>query len=162
MKPASTPPEIIVRVVDLYGDLLYDLCASILWSPASAEVAFRGILQRIRRQYPKNAFRTHERAWVLQVACRFLEPFTQRHGRRLSPSEQLMLDANSDLDGRFRQFDSYLHRLPVADQILLLLRDKFGIPYSELATALGIPEGSLKLRRQQALKALEDWLWSKT
>jgi DNA-directed RNA polymerase specialized sigma24 family protein len=73
-----------------------------------------------------------------------------------------MLDANSNLDGRFQQFDSYLHRLPVADQILLLLRDKFGIPYTELATALGVPEGSLKLRRQQALKALEDWLWSKT
>jgi DNA-directed RNA polymerase specialized sigma24 family protein len=45
------------------------------------------------------------------------------------------------------------------DQILLLLRDKHGIPYSEIASALRSPEESLKVKRQQALRTLEEWLW---
>jgi DNA-directed RNA polymerase specialized sigma24 family protein len=156
-----SPPDFIQHVVSLYGDLLHDLCSSVLWSPGNAQVAFRSILRDIRSQgrREKQRFREFERAWILGIACRKLVPLVHRYGRKLTPSEQIMLDANSDIDNRFRHFDSYFHRLPTEDQILLLLRDKYGLPYNEIASALGVPEGSLKVRRQQALRALEEWMW---
>jgi DNA-directed RNA polymerase specialized sigma24 family protein len=156
---SKTSPDFVDRVVELYGDTLYDLCQSVLWSTSNAQVIFRTILKEIRRARKRAQFETHERAWVLSIACARLQTFAQRHGRRLTPSEQIMLDANSDLKARFQRFDAYFHRLGVEDQILLLLRDKYGMPYTEISTALGTPEGSLKVRRQQALRTLGEWLY---
>ena len=72
-----------------------------------------------------------------------------------------MLDASMNIEGRLKNFESYFHRLPVDDQILLLLRDKYGLPYHEIAATLVASEGSLKLKRQAALKCLDEWLWDK-
>jgi DNA-directed RNA polymerase specialized sigma24 family protein len=149
----------IEHVVQLYGDLLFDLCESILWSPSNAQIAFRSILRQVKSKRGSNLYQTHERTWVLRVACSQLRSYAQRHGRRLTPSEQIMLDASFDMNARLKQFDSYFHRLTTEDQLLLLLRDKYGIPYPEIAAAMETPEGSLKIRRQQALRTLEEWLW---
>ncbi len=150
----------IDRVVQLYGDLLFDLCESILWSSSSAQSAFQVVLKEIRQQSLRQAaFEHYERAWVLRIACEKLRILVQKQGRRLSPSEQIMLDATLDNKTRLEHFDSYFHRLPTEDQFLLLFRDKYGLPYSEIASAMALPEGSLKTKRQQAFRALEEWLW---
>jgi DNA-directed RNA polymerase specialized sigma24 family protein len=78
----------------------------------------------------------------------------------VTSQEQITLDASGNVSIRLKQFDLYFHRLIPEDQILLLLKDKYGIPYPEIATAMGIPEESLKIKRQQALRTLEEWLWS--
>lgn len=64
-----------------------------------------------------------------------------------------------DIQQRLRRFEGYFQRLPLDDQLLLLFHDKYGIPFQEIAAILGAPEGSLKIWRQQALRALEDWIW---
>lgn len=156
---SSPGTEVVERIVQLYGDLLFDLCESVLWSAANAQNAFRGILKELRRKASANPYGAYERAWVLQVACHRLRSLSEKHGRRLSPSEQVMLDSTAGSAARLKQFDSYFHRLPTEDQFVLLLRDKYGLPYPEIAAALSAPEGSLKLRRQQALRTLEEWLW---
>jgi DNA-directed RNA polymerase specialized sigma24 family protein len=150
---------IIDHAVGAYGDLLFDLCETVLWSASNAQIAFRMILKDIRRSHKSNPFENYERAWVLRVACTKLRNLAEQHGRRLSPSEQVMLDAGLGPSAKLKQFDSYFHRLGTDDQMLLLLKDKYGIPYDEIAAALGSPEGSLKVRRQQALRTLEEWLW---
>ena len=139
--------------------MLFDLCASVLWSTSNAQIAFRAVLRALKKQRNANPYIEFERAWVLSVTCKVLKSHAQRHGRKLTPSERILLDANLIIDDRLKQFDSYFHRLNTEDQLLLLLRDKYGIPYPEIATATGYPEGSLKIRRQQALRALEEWLW---
>lgn len=149
----------IEHVVHVYGDLLFDLCEAVLWSPSNAQIAFRAILKKIRQRISRDAYLDHERAWVLQIACAELERLTQKVGRTLSPSEQIMLDANLDTGARLKSFDSYFHRLPPSDQILLLLRDKYGLPFKEISSILQLPEGSLKIKRQQALRTLESWIW---
>lgn len=145
--------------MQLYGDLIFDLCESVLWSPVNAQLAFRSILKTIRRKRQGHGFTEHERAWVLQIACSRLLEISSRHGRRLTSSEQIQLDSAQNVTLRLKQFDSYFHRLVTEDQILLLLRDKYGMPYPEIAAALGLPEGTLKVRRAQALRSLEEWLW---
>ncbi len=158
----AAPPSAggpVERVVQLYGDLLFDLCESVLWSPANAQLALRAILKAIRRKHRGHGFTEYERAWVLQIACDKLVDLASRHGRRLTPSEQIQLDSAQNAGLRLKQLDAYFHRLLAEDQILLLLRDKYGIPYPEIASALALPEGTLKIRRTQALRSLEEWLW---
>jgi DNA-directed RNA polymerase specialized sigma24 family protein len=158
----TAPQKFVDRVVQVYGDLLFDLCESVLWSPSSAQVAFRAILKELRKSESSEPYVDYERAWVLKVACTRLRSYAENHGRRLTPSEQVMLDATLSIPARLKEFDSYFHRLPTEDQILLLLRDKYGLPYQEISAAMGLPEGSLKLRRQQSLRTLEEWLWDQT
>ena len=157
--PSVSAPNAVDRAVRLYGDLLFDLCETVLWSPSNAQLAFRAIMKEIRRTRSANQYTDHERAWILRIACTQLRAFSMRLGRKLTPSEQIMLDASMTLESRMKQFDSYFHRLSADDQLLLLLRDKYGIPYSEVAAAMGLPEGSLKMKRQQALRTLDEWIW---
>jgi DNA-directed RNA polymerase specialized sigma24 family protein len=153
------PDNSIEYFVQSYGDILFDLCESILVSPMNAQIAFRSILKKIRAGRRLNKFKIYERSWVLRIACDLLLKFCSEYGHHVSAEEQIKLDSNSSVKVRFKEFDSYFHRLMPEDQLLLLLKDKLGIPYSEISVAMSIPEGSLKIRRQQALRALEEWLW---
>ena len=155
-----TPANSIEYFIQSYGDLLFDLCESVLVSPMNAQIAFRSILKKIRAGRRLHKFRTYERNWVLRIACDLLLKFSREFGHHVSPEEQIKLDSNSSVKIRFKEFDSYFHRLMPEDQLLLLLKDKLEIPYSEISVAMSIPEGSLKVRRQQALRALEEWLWN--
>jgi DNA-directed RNA polymerase specialized sigma24 family protein len=155
----SASPGTPERVVQLYGDMLFDLCESVLWSPVNAQLAFRSILKTLRRRRSGHGYTEFERAWVLQIACEKLIDLSARHGRRLTSSEQIQLDSAHGVTSRLKQFDSYFHRLVTEDQILMILRDKYGMPYPEIASALGVPESNLKVRRAQALRSLEEWLW---
>jgi DNA-directed RNA polymerase specialized sigma24 family protein len=157
--PSLTPKNPIDLLVQSYGDLLFDLCESVLWSPETAQFTFRAILKTLRKDKESHGFVDHQRSWVLQVTCEKLLEASSRHARRLTPSEQIELDSAQGVTTRLKQFNSYFHRLGAEDQILLLLRDKYGLPYPEIASALGMPEATLKIRRAQALRSLEEWVW---
>lgn len=157
----KSSPQSIEPVIRNHGDLLFDLCQSVLWSSQDAQHAFRSILKGLQRTRANGApaFKEYERAWVLRLACDQLRSRHFRSPRKLTASEQLELDAAMGVQQRLRRFDGYFHRLPLDDQLILLLHDKYGIPFSEVAAIMGTPEGSLKVWRQQALRALEDWIW---
>lgn len=148
------------RIIQLYGDMLYDLCESVLWSSSGGQIAFRAVAKSIRAHRLPEGTVQGERAWILRAACKEILACAEQWGRRLTPAEQIMLDASLAPENRLSQFDAYFHRLSAQDQILLLLRDKYGLPYGEIAAILGAPEGSIKVRRQHSLRTLEDWLWN--
>jgi DNA-directed RNA polymerase specialized sigma24 family protein len=142
-----------------YGDLIFDLCETLISTPLNAQIAFRSILKKLKSGSRFHQFHQHERGWVLRITCEKLLELCRHHGRRITPEEQINLDSNDHLSVRLKQFDIFFRRLMPEDQILLILKDKYGIAYSEIATAMATPEGSLKVRRQQALRTLEEWLW---
>ena len=146
-------------IVQRYGDLLFDLCESVLWNPTNAQIAFRSILKTLKKNLSSASYKDHERAWVLRVACQNLRGLSKDHGRLVTASEQIAADSSQNVSNRLKNFDFYFHRLPMDDQMVLLLRDKYGLPYPEIAAALRIPDASLKIRRQQSLRTLEEWLW---
>lgn len=158
-RQAAPRDEWIDRVVATYGDLLFDLCQSMLWSPADAPFAYRSILRTLNRRRRTEKFEKYERSWILQIAFRELRGMKRRSPRLLTPAEQVMLDSNPDPKARIRFFDSYFHRLPIESQLLLLLRDKYGIPISEVSSILELPEASARLQRLQALRLLESWVY---
>ncbi len=144
-----------------FGDMVYDLFYSLLWNHKGARTLYLGLWRELDREIGIRGeeYRKYARAWVLQRAVHLVRNQHAKWGRVLSPAEQVMLDANLTVPARLRQFDSYLHKLPLSDQILLLLRDKYALPYSEVAAILETPEGSLRVQHQQALRTLEEWLW---
>lgn len=140
--------------------MLFDLCESVLQSSTYAQIVFRSILKRIRYGNRFQKYSGYERSWVLRIACDKLLSLSRQQGQHVPLEDQIKLDASDQVSARLKQFNVYFRRLMPEDQILLLLRDKYGIPYGEIATAMATPEGSLKIRRQQALRALEEWLWN--
>jgi hypothetical protein len=163
--PLSAEATLIQRWVEQYGDLVFDLCSQTLpalpGEPSRAPLAFRAILKALRAQRRAEAggaepFVEYERAWVLHVACAYL---LSHPVQAPPPPVEARLDADLAPEARLNRLDSYLDRLGLLDRILLLLRDKYGLPYPEIAIALESPEDSLKLRRSQALRALQDWVW---
>lgn len=156
---ASPTLSPIDKLVQSYGDTLFDLCESLLWDPAQAQIAFREVIQALKKSLPANGYIEHERAWVLRTACDRLKHLSLKNARRITPTEQIQLDSTQGVSNRIKQFEFFFHRLSDDDQLVLLLRDKYGLPYSEIASALDAPEGSLKVRRGQALRSLDEWLW---
>jgi DNA-directed RNA polymerase specialized sigma24 family protein len=152
------------QVLATYGDMLFDLCQSMLWSPAEAPHAYRSILRTIQRAGSSvdSRFEKYERAWVFHIAYLELKKMAKKTPRSLTPAEQVMLDSNPDPKARLRHFDSYFHRLPIESQFLVILKDKYGMPMNEIASILEVPEPSLKLQRSQSLRLLESWIWSGT
>jgi len=155
-----TAKHSLEHFVRTYGDLLFDLCESVLRSSTHSQTTFRSILKKINSGKRKLNYSKYERSWVLKLAVQQLLAIYHQSGHRVSADEQIKLDATLNVSTRLKQFSTYFHRLLPEDQILLLLKDKYGIPLSEISAALGAPEGSLKIRRLQALRTLEDWLWS--
>lgn len=151
--------DVMEQVVRLYGDLIFDLCTSTLRNGAGAQFAFRSIVKELKSTARRDAYETHQRAWALRVTIQQLRMLQPSHGVRLTPDELIALDSETNLDRRLAQFDRYFQRIPLDDQVLLLLRDKYGIPYPEIAAAVGLPEGSLQVQRRQALRALEESIW---
>jgi DNA-directed RNA polymerase specialized sigma24 family protein len=147
------------HVVQVYGDLLFDLCESVLWTPGQAQAAFRAIVLEAGKTKAREKYKDHERAWILRIAFKKLKQLSVQHARKVTASEQMELDAAPNVAIRLKKFGTYFHRLNAEQQIILLLKDKYGLPYIEVSNATGLPEGTLKGIRGQALRALEAWLW---
>jgi RNA polymerase sigma factor (sigma-70 family) len=156
---SSQSNSAVDRIVQLYGDLIFDLCESVLWDPHEAQTVFRAVLKDIRTALRGNRYTDYERPWILRIAFERLRKVS-RQSRKVTASEQIQMDASQNVAARLKQFEMYFHRLATEDQMLLLLRDKYGLPYPEIASAIGLPEGSLKQQRQQALRSLDDWIWA--
>ncbi|MBU6374970.1 MAG: hypothetical protein KGQ59_03145 [Bdellovibrionales bacterium] len=160
----NSEPKSTAELIRNSGDLIYDLYYSVLWNHKGARALYLSLWRKIENDLKSQSepYQKYSRSWVLQVGIDLLIRSSASLGRALSPSEQVMLDANLNIPARLRQFESYLHKLQISDQILLLLRDKYGLAYSEIAAILRIPEGSLRIKHQQALRSLEEWLWDRT
>lgn len=151
-----------MKWVGEHGDLVFDLCQSVLWSQPNAKIAFRQIIRQVAATKNSAQYVRYERLWIMRLTVETLRKVAHRYGRKLSASERMMLDASLDVEGRIRQFDSYFHRLETDDQILLLLRDKYAMSFTEIAAIMQMPEGSLQIKRQQAMRVLEEMLWQTT
>jgi DNA-directed RNA polymerase specialized sigma24 family protein len=102
----------------------------------------------------------YERSWILKIGAEQLLSLLKQQSLAVSPEQQIELDAKKQVMGDLESFDFYFSRLRSDSQLLLLLKDKHHLPYADIADALGIPVDSLKLQRQQALRTLEEWLWT--
>jgi len=157
---ASNPSE--NRLLEVYGDLLFDLCNSMLWDWSNAQVAFKKIsesLQNSLQHTSPSHFQQNERAYVLQSSISFLRNFSVDHAKRLDKHEQLSLDSLKPGMDRQKMLSHFFQRLQDDEKLILLLKDKYGLPFSDISSALSLPEGTLKVRRSQSIRSLANWIW---
>lgn len=155
----SRTPSAVEAALNSYGDLIFEIGGSLLWSQAGATEAMKRVVRRIRSEHGRETWGQLERAWVLQITVDVAKGLEPRIGRRLSPPERMMLDALETPEARLQQLESFFHRLPFERQTLLLLRDKLELPMTEVARILRTPVESLKIARQQSYRLLEEWIW---
>lgn len=143
-----------------HGELIYDLCFSVLENASVAELAFRSIIRQLISTHAFNKYELYERSWVLSITCHRLIEMCQQRTFHIPVEEQIRLDKDEELHTRLDHFSIYFKRLIPEDQLLFLLKEKHRVPLPEISMALNIPEGSLKTKRTQALRTLEEWLWN--
>lgn len=85
-----------------YGDLVYDLFYSILWNHRGAGLLYLSFWNQMDRELARGGanYQRYARAWVLRSAIQVVVAGTAKHGRSLTPAEQVMIDANLDLEAR--------------------------------------------------------------
>lgn len=146
--------------IESYGDLIFELSISLLRDVAQAQSASRSILKRIGYKNRFQKYTTYEQGWVLKATCdRLLKLYDQSTSIKAA-KQQTQLDTSLKNADPITHFQLHFNRLPPDDQLLLLLKDKLQISYSDISMALDIPQGSLKVKRQQAIKTLEEWIWT--
>lgn len=164
MNPAIslTGHQTLETLILKYGDLIYDITYSTLWSTQAAQKALLPIFKELNSQLSQSGnrrFEDFELEWTLHIMCRQLKKFYGSAARRLSPSEQLMLDSAASGEARAKYFESFFHLLSFDDQVLFLLTDKHGLTLEQACNVLLIPRDTLILKKALALRTLYDSIW---
>jgi len=144
----------------IYQDLIFDLCQSTLNDLQQSQQVFDSILKTLQKTKTSDRFQIHERSWVFQIACQHILSVHEKLDTQLSCSNQIEMDALASSASRLKHFSAFFQRLQPEDRLLLLMREKYGLPFSEIASTFNLSEESLKSRRDRALRSLEKWIWS--
>lgn len=142
-----------------YGGMVQDLYEHIFPTPAQVKTGVEATLKILQSQGKKSNFGKYERAWILKLVCRDIQKHFKKFNVRSDPSDTIDLNLEPSPQDRLKRFRDYLRRLRIEDQLLLLLKDRFKMSDQEISCALEVPEESLHVRRQQSLRALEEWIW---
>jgi RNA polymerase sigma-70 factor (ECF subfamily) len=102
--------------------------------------------QAIARWRPEARFST----WLLHIARNTTRDEWRRQVTDPAPSPLRQLQ----FQRRLRQLEQLLQQLPAEQREILLLREVEGLSYAELASALGIPPGTVKSRLARAREGL--------
>lgn len=159
------PTTELDRLIAGYGDLLFDLATALTDSPIATQNLFRAWLRdlarayRARRRARAPALGSLERSWVLGVAYTRAQKMLPRFSPHLANAEQLQLDAADGVSQKMKRLGDFFKLLPRDEKWIVLLRDKHQIPFSEIASAMEIPEASLQLLRRSAYLSLEQKVW---
>lgn len=157
--------------IELYGDHLFDLCHSLFLNADQAQEVFHSILKKIKASSRLQEYLKFEKSWVFKLA--FQQIISEYHRSQTQDelhsnfqlkqkvsSEHVSQKISAENILRLQRFSHYFNRIAIKDRFLLILKDKYEFPFPEISTAMGEPEGTLKVRRQQALRMLEDLIWS--
>ncbi len=162
-KSRPTNPSTSEKPFDRHLELIWDFIYSIVWNQRGARAIFKIETRKISHfrtvRHVQSETPDFQRNWILKQTWEVLSKNYDSHQKKLSASEQVMLDSLFEPELRLKNFESYFHRLNLKEKAVLLFRDKYGFSTSEVASILSISEGSLKLLRQEALSSVEQWIW---
>lgn len=153
------------RVVAAHGSAVFGVARRVLADPGLAEeVAQDTFLALWRRPGAYDADRGPLRAFLVTIARNKAVDLVRKHEARARTKDALMAELHVDGDLPAQGFDGVDDRLAVRAALgtltpvqreALVLAYFGGRTYREVATELGIPEGTAKTRMRDALLALK-------
>ncbi len=141
------------RLLDELGPYVRRLCARI--APAAADDATQEALLAIFRGLPSLRAPEAIMTWVRSVTVRTAIRLARQHDPDVAAEGTPLDRYASSLEGLV-DIDDVLARLPVSQRVVLVLRTRDGLTEQEIATALGIPAGTVKSRLHRARAAFRE------
>ncbi|HEY4026763.1 MAG TPA: sigma-70 family RNA polymerase sigma factor [Candidatus Dormibacteraeota bacterium] len=153
-------------IVHAYQHPLYAFALAMSGEPADAEEVAQDTFVRAHtalRRYPPDRIRELKlNAWLHQIALNVVRNRVRRRSLRLVPMESDMpvADASPGPEARalsraaLRELANLVSGLPEQQRSAVVLRCVQGMTYSEAATQLGQPEGTVKSNVHRGLQAL--------
>ncbi|OHD73759.1 MAG: hypothetical protein A2V99_03100 [Spirochaetes bacterium RBG_16_67_19] len=155
------------QIVERYTPLLYSLAFRMLGRGEEAQEAVQEIFLRAYRALPRFRLERRFHPWLYTIALNYLRTVARRQRRRrglrlvrlgeeldtVADRGELPAAAAEREDGE-RLAQEALAGLPPLYREVFLLREVEGLGVRDTAEALGVPEGTVKVRLHRARKEL--------
>jgi RNA polymerase sigma-70 factor (ECF subfamily) len=155
------------QIVERYTPLLYSLAFRMLGRGEEAQEAVQEIFLRAYRALPRFRLERRFHPWLYTIALNYLRTGARRRHRRrglrlvrlaeeldtVADRGELPAAAAEREDGE-RLAQEALAGLPPLYREVFLLREVEGLGVRDAAEALGVPEGTVKVRLHRARKEL--------
>lgn len=168
-------PAAFARLVALHEGMVFNLSARLLGDGEEARDVAQEVFLQVYRQLGRFEGRSSLKTWIYRIVvnhCHNRRRFWQRRGR----DKQEVLDEQFAATGEGRaawpgnpyeetrrrersaRVQQALLELSFEQRSVLVLREVEGLSCEEVATALGIPDGTVKSRLSRAREALRQRL----
>jgi RNA polymerase sigma-70 factor, ECF subfamily len=151
--------DAFAALVALTSDRMYALAARILRDPVLAEDALQGALITVWRQLP--ALRDPDRfeAWVRRLLVHQCYAEARRRRSWSANVRVLPVDGPAGPDGLLSvddrdALDRAFRRLSIEQRAVFVLHHHVGLPLTEIAETLGVPQGTARSRLHYATRIL--------
>jgi len=153
------------QIVERYTPLLYSLAFRMLGRGEEAQEAVQEIFLRAYRALPRFRLERRFHPWLYTIALNYLRTVARRQRRRrglrlvreeldtVADRGELPAAAAEREDGE-RLAQEALAGLPPLYREVFLLREVEGLSVRDTAEALGVPEGTVKVRLHRARQEL--------
>jgi RNA polymerase sigma-70 factor (ECF subfamily) len=155
--------DAFARIVAVMTDPLFATAFRILRDVGLAEDAVQEAMVAAWRELPHLRDEDRFEAWLRRILVHACYAQARRR-RRMSADVQLLpIDRQTSVDeaGAIAQRDALeraFRHLPVEQRAVFVLHHHLGVPLVEIASTLGIPEGTARSRLHYAVRALRDQL----
>jgi RNA polymerase sigma factor (sigma-70 family) len=143
------------QLLDELAPYVRRLCARI--APAAADDATQEALLAVFRGLPSLHAPEAIMTWVRSVTVRTAMRLVRQPDQELAAGTTLAERSVPSFEG-LADIDDALARLPPSQRAVLVLRTREGLTEQEIATALGIPAGTVKSRLHRARAAFRE-MW---
>jgi RNA polymerase sigma-70 factor, ECF subfamily len=153
--------EAFGALVQLISDRSYALAARILRDSDLAEDAMQGALITVWRQLPTLRDPDRFEAWVRKLVVHSCYAEARRRRTWSANVRVLPVDGPAGPDGLLSivdrdELERVFRRLPVEQRAVFVLHHHVGLPLTEIAQTLGIPDGTARSRLHYATRALRE------
>jgi len=157
-------PEAFARLVAMHEGMVFNLAARLLGDGEEARDAAQEVFLKVYRTLPGFEGRSSLKTWIYRIVvnqCHNRRRFW--HRRRRDREEALDDRVEARVAGPFeetlrheraRRVQTALLDLRFEQRTVLVLREVEGLSCEEIATSLGVPEGTVKSRLSRAREAL--------
>ena len=155
------------QIVERYTPLLYSLAFRMLGRGEDAQEAVQEIFLRAYRALPRFRLERRFHPWLYTIALNYLRTVMRRQRRRrglrlvrLREEQDTVADrgelpaAAAEREDGERLAEQALAGLPRLYREVFLLREVEGLGVRDTAEALGVPEGTVKVRLHRARQEL--------
>jgi hypothetical protein len=142
-----------------YGSLLFQWAFYTIEDPSQRNFCLREVFRILLKNDKKlkKPLSNIERAWFLRLSLPIIQKFSNESSIQDKSLRSELTQAS--LDERLDHFHAIFAELSFEDKSLLLLWDLLQVSPEEISTIFHSPQDSLKLKRHQTLRKLEDLIW---